>query len=358
MSLMSHILQRKLELPAPLTRDLVVQKDLRVLMPDGVELLADRWAPKTGGEGLPTALLRSPYGRAGMFGALTARPLAERGFQVLIQSVRGGFGSGGTLDPMRQEREDGLATLEWVVKQPWFGDSMVLVGVSYLGFVQWAVADRLPPQVKAMIPQVTESALSLEFLREDGMSLELPFEWGVMTAVQERPWAMIRSRGQAKKTTRALHTLPLNTADVAAIGHSSKYIQDILAYDAKDEYWADADHSRRVASVSVPVSSIGGWYDIFLPGQLRDFQALQEAERPARLTVGPWTHAEFTNIGVAEAVEFGLAYARGEQPPERAAVRLFVMGEGAWRDFESWPPKGTPAVPPSSGRRSVRRTGK
>jgi len=340
MNLMSHILQRKLELPAPLTRDLAVQKDLRVLMPDGVELLADRWAPKAGGEGLPTALLRSPYGRAGMLGAAMARPLAERGFQVLIQSVRGGFGSGGTLDPMRQEREDGLATLDWVVKQPWFGDSMVLVGVSYLGFVQWAVADRLPPQVKAMIPQVTESALSLEFLREDGMSLELPFEWGVMTAVQERPWSILRSRSQAKKTARALHTLPLKAADVAAIGHSSQYIQDILAYDATHEFWADADHSRRVASVSVPVSSIGGWYDIFLPGQLRDFHALQEAERPARLTVGPWTHAEFTNIGVLEAVEFGLAHARGEQPPERGAVRLFVMGEDAWRDFESWPPKG------------------
>ena len=340
MNLMSHILQRKLELPPPLTRHLVVQKDLRVPMPDGVELLADRWAPRDGGEGLPTALLRSPYGRAGMFGAAMARPLAERGFQVLIQSVRGGFGSGGTLDPMRQEREDGLATLDWVIKQPWFGDSMVLVGMSYLGFVQWAVADRLPPQVKAMIPQVTESALSLEFLREDGMSLELPFEWGVMTAVQERPWAMLRSRGQAKKTTRALHTLPLNQADVVAIGHSSKYIQDILAYNAKHEYWADADHSHRVADVTVPVSSIGGWYDIFLPGQLRDFQALQEAERQARLTIGPWTHAQFNNVPLVEAVEFGLAYARGEEPPARPPVRLYVMGADEWRDFESWPPKG------------------
>jgi putative CocE/NonD family hydrolase len=191
-----------------------------------------------------------------------------------------------------------------------------------------------------MIPQVTESALSLEFLREDGMSLELPFEWGVMTAVQERPWAMLRSRGQAQKTARALKMLPLNQADVAAIGRSSKYIQDILAFDAKHEHWADVDHSHRVAGVSVPVSSIGGWYDIFLPGQLRDFQTLQDAGRPARLTVGPWTHAQFTNIGVLEAVEFGLAYAKGVVPADRAPVRLHVMGEDIWRDFDSWPPPG------------------
>jgi predicted acyl esterase len=123
-------------------------------MSDGVELLADRWAPRAGGEALPTALIRTPYGRRGVFGAAMARPLAERGFQVLIQSTRGGFGSGGTFDPMRQERADGLDTLAWVVKQPWFGGSIVLVGLSYLGYVQWAVADRLPPEVKAMVPQV------------------------------------------------------------------------------------------------------------------------------------------------------------------------------------------------------------
>ena len=29
----------------------------------------------------------------------------------------------------------------------------MLVGGSYLGYVQWAVADRLPLEVKAMIPK-------------------------------------------------------------------------------------------------------------------------------------------------------------------------------------------------------------
>ena len=76
-----------LKLPRPLTRDLVVQRDLRVSMPDGVELLADRWAPRSGGDGQPTALYRSPYGRRGMFGLTMGRAMAERGFQVLIPSA-------------------------------------------------------------------------------------------------------------------------------------------------------------------------------------------------------------------------------------------------------------------------------
>ena len=179
MNVNSHLVQRVLRLDPPLTRDLVVTRDLRVPMPDGAVLLADRWAPRAEtGEALPTALLRTPYGRRGLLATGLARPLAERGFQVLVQSTRGTFGSGGAFDPMRSEREDGLATLEWLVKQPWAGGSIVLVGRSYLGYVQWAVADRLPPEVKAMIPHVTESALTLEFLRKDGLSLETPFGWG------------------------------------------------------------------------------------------------------------------------------------------------------------------------------------
>jgi uncharacterized protein len=78
-----------------------------------------------------------------------------------------------------------------VVKQPWFGGSIVLIGASYLGYLQWAVADCLPPEVKA-IPNVTEAALTLEFLRPDGLSLETPFGWGVMTDGQERRGAMLR----------------------------------------------------------------------------------------------------------------------------------------------------------------------
>jgi putative CocE/NonD family hydrolase len=338
--LTSHLLQRLLKLPPPTTRDLVVQRDLRVPMPDGVELLADRWAPKHGGDGLPTALYRSPYGRRGLFGVTLGQVAAERGFQALIVSTRGTFGSGGTFNPMRQERDDGLATFEWVVQQPWFGDAIVLIGASYLGYVQWAVADRLPPQAKAMIPQVTESALTLEFLRKDGMSLETPFRWGLMTDGQERRAALLRQLISGRKHARALFTLPLRDTDVAATGHRIPYIQDIFAHDAESSRWEGIDHRHRVAAVTVPVSSFGGWYDIFLPGQLRDFRILQEAGRPARLTVGPWTHTTMDELVTRESLEFGLAHARGEQPPERAPVRLYVMGEEAWRDFDIWPPKG------------------
>jgi putative CocE/NonD family hydrolase len=340
MNLASHLIQRFMKLDPPLTRDLVIQHDLRVPMPDGAVLLAERWAPRSGGDGLPVALLRSPYGRGKLLGTGMARPLAERGFQVVIQSVRGTFGSGGVFEPMRNERADGLATVEWITKQSWFGGSIVLTGASYLGYAQWAMAGELPPAVKAMIPHVTESALTLEFLRPDGLSLETPFGWGVMVDGQERPGALLRQATLARKVERALRALPLGGADVAAVGHRVDYIQNILTHDANDPYWAPLDHKEQVAKVTVPVSSLGGWYDIFLPGQLRDFSVLQSLGRPVRLTVGPWAHLSMDAAPIRETITFGLAHARGEEPPPRGAVRLYVMGEESWRDFESWPPAG------------------
>lgn len=341
MNLTSHVLQRVLRLPPPKTRDVLVKHDLPVPMRDGAVLLADHWVPRTGAAGLPVALVRSPYGRTGMFADLMGRPLAERGFQVLIQSTRGGFGSTGGFNPLRCEREDGLDTVDWVRKQPWFSGSIVLHGGSYLGYVQWAMADQLPPEVKAMTVSVSESALTLEFLRADGFSLETPYNWGVMVAGQERRWGMLRGQVEGRRHRRALWTLPLNQADVAAIGHRSDYLQEIFADDAAERF-ADIDHSRRVADVTVPVSSLGGWFDIFLPGQLRDFRVLQAAGRDPRLTVGPWPHvsAAMGPLGIRDMLDFGLAHARGDEPADRAPVRLFVMGENKWRDFPSWPPPG------------------
>lgn len=341
----SHLVQRMLRLDPPLTRDLVIERDLRVPMPDGVVLLANRWAQKAGGAGLPVALLRSPYGRGTMIATGMVRPLAERGFQVVIQSVRGTFGSGGVFEPMRNERADGLATVEWVKQQPWFGGSIVLTGPSYLGFAQWTMGDALPPEVKAMIPHNTESALTLEFLRPDGLSLETTFGWGVLVDGQEQRGALLKMITMDKRVARALRTLPLGNADAAATGHRVDYIQDVLDRPRDDPHWAPLDRRDAVAGVQVPVSSVGGWYDLFLPGQLRDFQVLQSLGRRPRLTVGPWTHLSMDGAPVREVIDFGLAHARGEEPPPRAPVRLYVMGQDDWQDFESWPPAGYPPTP-------------
>src|SRR5271169_2410341 len=108
MSLASAIIARRMGLPRARTRDLLCERDLRVTMDDGAALLADRYVARaTRWQPQPTVLVRSPYGRRQLFGLLFGRLLAERGLQVIVQSVRGTFGSQGTFSPF-EERSDGL----------------------------------------------------------------------------------------------------------------------------------------------------------------------------------------------------------------------------------------------------------
>src|SRR3954470_6238077 len=90
-----------------------LQRDLAVPVAEGVTLLTDHYAP-VGVPQSPTVLVRSPYGRRGPFGMMCGYVFAEHGFQAVVQSMRGGFGSGGVFDPLGDERDDGLATVAWL----------------------------------------------------------------------------------------------------------------------------------------------------------------------------------------------------------------------------------------------------
>ncbi|HET8844917.1 MAG TPA: CocE/NonD family hydrolase, partial [Ktedonobacteraceae bacterium] len=86
---------------------------------------------------------------------------------------------------------------------------------------------------------------------------------------------------------------------------------------------------------------VGGWYDIFLPWQVRDYRILREAGKSPFLTIGPWAHSSFELMatGVKEALAWFNAYLLGNHDQLRQMpVRVFVTGADTWRDFADWPP--------------------
>ncbi len=89
-------------------------------------------------------------------------------------------------------------------------------------------------------------------------------------------------------------------------GHAAGFYQDWLTHDEPDDAWWDpVDFGRHLDRVP-PATMVGGWYDVFLPAQVADYEALVAAGREARLTVGPWTHASPAGMGTAlrDALEF------------------------------------------------------
>jgi uncharacterized protein len=343
MSLWSKAIATLAKLPPARTQDVAVERDLAVKMPDGVTLLADRWYPENPGANTPpTVLLRSPYGRRQL--SLFGRLYAERGFQVVIQSCRGTFGSDGDFVPFRNEQADGIATRDWVAAQPWFDGRLFTAGPSYLGLTQWAVAETAPDYVKGMALTVTSSNFRDAIIYPGGsFSLESLLTWIHQTEHQELGWPRVL-RNQitmSKVVKRSAGVLPLHDGDRAANGKRNEFFQDCVARDAAGDAWWDPVHFGRDLTQIPPASLLGGWYDLFLPAQVADYEALQAAGRSARLTIGPWTHA--SPKGLAASLRDGLEWfgEQIEEPAQRrshAPVHLFVMGSKRWQDFEQWPP--------------------
>jgi hypothetical protein len=344
-SLLGRILARRWRLPPAQTRKVVRERDLRIEMDDGAVLLADRWvAEEARAQPQPTVLVRSCYGRRRFFGLLHGRLLAERGMQVVIQSVRGTFGSEGTFNPF-DERADGLATLRWLRRQPWHAGPIGMTGESYLGLVQWAVAADAGEDLAALSIHASASQFHGQSFPGGSMSLETSAQWLVMIASQERRPAPLPMLGRLWRLRSMLSSPSLSELDRRVTGGEVAWFREALSARLReDAYWVERDFSAGVADVTAQVQMVTGWYDSFLPWQLEDFAALQGAGRPRQLIIGPWSHSQegLTAAGVRE----GLAWLRGhlrDDPRliEPATVRLFVTGErtgGGWRDFERWPP--------------------
>lgn len=346
MSLISRLVGRMAHLPPAETYDLVEERDISVMAPDGVTLLTDVIAPR-GRDNLPTILTRSPYGRAGFFGLLFGRLIAERGFRAVVQSCRGTFGSGGEFNPFRHEQEDGLATIAWLKQQPWFNGQFATIGPSYLGLTQWAVARDAGPELKAMSTWITSAEFRSVTFPGEAFWLESGLTWTVLVHTQEKRSfsSFMDMFSRRDKNMPGYRTLPLVDAPKTMLGHPVKFWQEWLNHEEPgDDWWAAADFTQDVSQVTAPNHMIGGWYDIFLPQTLRDYQALRQAGQQPYLTIGPWAHTDPPLIphALKETLIWLRAHLLGDRTGLREApVRLFVMGANEWRDYPDWPVAGT-----------------
>jgi hypothetical protein len=337
-----------MRLPRAQTHDVRCERDLRAPMDDGAVLLADRWSARSASQReQPTVLVRSPYGRRQVVGLLLGRLLAERGLQVVIQSVRGTFGSEGRFSPF-DERADGLATLRWIRRQPWHAGRIGMIGPSYLGLVQWAVAPDAGDDLAALAIQVSASQFHGQTYAGGALSLETVVSWLVLVAAQERRLAPVAMARGLRRLPALFSEPELADLDQRATGAEVPWFREGLASVERDDaYWVARDYAAGAPTVTARVQLIGGWQDIFLPWLLEDFRALQDAGRDPQLIIGPWTHTApgVTAAGLREGLGWLRAGLLGDPRLVRPArVSVYVTGErtgGGWRELPAWPPPGT-----------------
>jgi putative CocE/NonD family hydrolase len=345
MSFMTMLTSRMFGLPPAVYHKLEYQIDLPVPMPDGVVLLANRIAP-IDGETLPIILIRNPYTSRGKKPDLVSQLIAERGYQVVVQNCRGTWGSEGEFQPFRADREDGLATLQWLAEQPWFSGCVGMFGLSYWGYAQLALGPGAPDFLQALVPQMSASRLYGVFRAYGSLSLNTLLTWNYNTYVmnaQESPAAKRQAKRRRSSVLRQVFMhLPVSEADQVAFGFTVHFFQEILRNDQPDDaLWAMMDHSKIVPQICAPVHFIAGWYDFFLKDELADYESLRAAGKQPYLTIGPWMHGDTPSLKAEfkESIAWYDAHLKGNRVALRSSpVRVYVMGVNKWVNLPSWPP--------------------
>jgi putative CocE/NonD family hydrolase len=340
-------------LPAP-RFPVSYEPGVRVPMPDGVDLLADHYFPDPAEpRDFPTLLVRSPYGRGFPWASLYGLALAEQGFHVLLQSARGTAGSGGTLQPWRDDGPDGHATVDWLRRQPWFDGRLGMVGPSGMAYAQWALASDVdmggpPPELRAMVVHIPLHSPHGFFHRGGVFALEDALI--ASTAVETQHLGFRRFLGATLRLAKGMKRIvraesPLEAYEQTVRLHPAFLASAAAHPDPDDGYWQGTDLLKAAAGLAVPTLVVSGWSDVALDQALQQYGRLPGGRRS--LLIGPWTHTSALQLGIEQVFAESVAWLRGhltEPVPPKERVRVAMGGTTEWRELSAWPPAAVPVA--------------
>ncbi len=357
-----------------------IEFDVPATMRDGTVLSANIFRPADHGD-FPISLNRTPYGKdfTTANSTLDAVRLARQGYIVVIQDVRGRFNSEGEWYPLRHEALDGFDTVEWAARLPGSNGNVGMFGASYTGFTQWTAATQTPPHLKALVPTMTwADARDGVFWRGGALELGLAAEWQIeglafdviLKRYRNAPpmqtaiavGALVHEINRLR--AEGYRSLPLNSFEpLRRLGIGDQFFE-LVAQPNNREAAAPYSVATAYDQVRVPAYNIGGWYDIFGQGTIRNFVALRTKgasleARQSKLLMGPWSHLQDGHVvgemdfGFAAMMEFinvqtdltgltqrwfdywlkGIDNGITREPP----VKLFIMGENVWREENEFP---------------------
>jgi uncharacterized protein len=400
-------------LPATLlaqeTYDVSVEADVMVPMRDGIRLATDIYRPARDGrplaERLPVILTRSPYNKGG--NRSLGNYYAARGYVFVAQDTRGRYGSEGVWHMLTDDGPDGADCAEWIAGQSWSNGKIGMIGTSYVGGTQHALAMHGSPHLTTIIPVDAMSNLGYASMRNGG-AFELRF-WNWIMLNAGRGGGASRDPGTAevlKEMADQRHTylslLPLRpgTTPLKLSPEYETWLVGGMRNGANNEYWTQnniIDSPEKYQDI--PVYLVGGWYDSWGSNTTANFRVLSKQNNsPVYLIMGPWIHGaqgssrhgqvDFgSDAAIADPLAWRLEWydrwlkgkdnSVGKSAPFKTPVRIFVMGTGdghktdaghlfhggSWRDEHEWPlararetswylqPEGalSPDVPPDDG---------
>jgi len=346
--------------------DTIIQHHVAMKTRDGVTLYADIYRPKSSDK-FPVILMRTPYDKSVNWAVMPAYKIVPRGYVLIIQDVRGRYTSEGEWYPFKHEQADGYDAVEWAASLPYSNGKVGMMGGSYVGATQMLAAIGAPPHLAGIAPEITGSNYHDNWTYQGG-AFEQWFNQNWATQLARNTLDRLIDKNTDARV--GAPTLPLASypifnfgqlpADAQLTAEIAPYYLDWLAHPDYDNYWKQWSIEEHFSNITVPMLSVGGWYDIFSDGTLHNYMgvkvhgATEAARTQQHLLMQIGGHAGFgRRIG---DVDFGphalenpyvdvildwydyLFKGIHNQFATDKPVKLFVMGVNEYRQEEDWPP--------------------
>jgi putative CocE/NonD family hydrolase len=307
----------------------------------------------------------------------------------VIQDTRGRYRSEGVWHWMSDDGPDGVDCAAWIAAQAWSNGRIGMMGTSYVGGTQHALAMAGSPHLKTVIPVDAVSNMGRQSMRNAG-AFEMRFwNWIMMNAgkgsnAAQDPGTAAVLAEMASQRHEYLKLLPLRkgTTPLKLAPEYEDWLIEAMRHGANDAFWGQnniVDHPDRYSDI--PVYLVGGWYDSWAGNTTANYMALsKQLKSDVYLIMGPWIHGaqgSFAHgqvtFGQAAAIADPLDWRRawfdhflkqetgqvGTADPFKSKVRIFVMGTGDgrkdekgrlnhggyWRDEQQWPPSRAVQTP-------------
>ncbi len=263
-----------------------IVQDYMLPMLDGVKLYTRVVLPGTGQ--YPVVFMRTPY-ETETFATDSIRARYEsddfirRGYAVVLQHCRGRNGSEGICIPYAdEERRDGLHTVVWIRKQPFYDGELFFSGGSYTATVLLMMLGDDLPDLKALaVTQQTESMYHRNYF--NGMCRSFcGFSW----------WLSMMSGQYPTIADEAdIYKRPYRDMMKRAVGRDIPSFTEGLLHNRFDTFWKDDPRIGTFENLKIPVLFTGGWYDYYCYGMCAMWEKLPaETRKKSCFLMTPFGH--------------------------------------------------------------------
>lgn len=346
-----------------------INDDVRIDAADGTGLKATLFRPRNVNGVLPTIFVRMPYDRrASADGLGYALFFARHGYAVLVQDVRGTYGSeGNDFVPWRHATSDGVASLDWIVDQPWSNGKVGTFGCSALGELQFSLARANHPAHTAMIASGAGGGIGSAGDRYGYFGL---FEGGVFQLASGFGW--FAEHGNKDRDApplspfdraSALRMLPLRDM-LKRVRPGANAFEDFVSMPLADPHWDELDYVSSTDRLDTPALLINTWgdqtvADTLALARLAKKSAARDTPLRQHVILAPGDHCSHEQMsdhspmpwGDISVSNAGRPYSdwylrwfdywlrdRGNGLSALPAYQFFVVGENRWLGSADWPP--------------------